>query len=164
MSPPAQRDRRGHRSGAVAGSPDSGGQPSALLVDPVGPQPHNERELCTLYCALLAQGSNLSAADLARMVEGPSADSIGWFMRTLEEEGRLRQASDAVVNYLRSHKIASHPDLNAHDRLVDSVEATMNCVTSSVPAPGHHQPVSADHRRLHFLCRTATVMAILEAA
>jgi len=41
------------------------------------------------------------------MVDGPSADSIGWFMRTLEEEGRLRQASDAVVDYLRSHKIAS---------------------------------------------------------
>jgi TnpA family transposase len=73
----------------------------------LGRSPHNERELYTLYCALLAQGSNLSAADLARMVDGPSADSIGWFMRTLEEEGRLRQASDAVVDYLRSHKIAS---------------------------------------------------------
>jgi hypothetical protein len=27
-----------------------------------------------------------------------------------------------------------------------------------------HQYISADHRRLHFLRRTATVMAILEAA
>jgi hypothetical protein len=74
----------------------------------LGRSPHNERELYTLYCALLAQGSNLSAADVARMVDGLSADSVGWFMRMLEEDGRLRQASDAVVNYLRSHKIASH--------------------------------------------------------
>ncbi|MGH7084809.1 MAG: Tn3 family transposase, partial [Acetobacteraceae bacterium] len=74
----------------------------------LGRSPHNERELYTLYCALLAQGSNLTAADLARMVDGISTDSIGWFMRTLEEEGRLRQASDAVVDHLRSHQIATH--------------------------------------------------------
>jgi TnpA family transposase len=70
--------------------------------------PHNERELYTLYCALLAQGSDLSAAEVARMVDGASADSIGWFMRKLEEEGRLRQASDAVATYLRGHRIARH--------------------------------------------------------
>jgi TnpA family transposase len=74
----------------------------------LGRSPHSERELYTLYCALLAHGSNLSATDIARMVNGLSADSVGWFMRILEEEGRLRQASDAVVDYLRSHKTASH--------------------------------------------------------
>lgn len=74
----------------------------------LGRAPHNERELTTLYCALLAHGSDLSAADVARMVNGPSADSVAWCMRMLEEDGRLRQASDAVVNYLRSHKIAAH--------------------------------------------------------
>lgn len=68
--------------------------------------PHNERELYTLYCALLALGSDLSAAEVARMVDGVPADSIGWFMRKLEEDGRLRQASDAVVTYLRGHRIA----------------------------------------------------------
>jgi hypothetical protein len=55
----------------------------------LGRSPHNERELYTLYCALLAQGSNLSAADVARMVDGLSADSVAWCMRMLEEEGRL---------------------------------------------------------------------------
>jgi Tn3 transposase DDE domain len=40
------------------------------------------------------------------MVDGVPADSIGWFMRKLEEDGRLRQASDAVVTYLRGHRIA----------------------------------------------------------
>ena len=68
--------------------------------------PHNERELYTLYCALLALGSDLSAAEVARMVDAVSADSIGWFMRKLEEEGRLRQANDAVVTYLRGHRVA----------------------------------------------------------
>ena len=74
----------------------------------LGRAPHNERELTTLYCALLAHGSDLSAADVARMVDGLSADSVAWCMRMLEEDGRLRQASDAVVSYLRSHKIAAH--------------------------------------------------------
>ena len=74
----------------------------------LGRSPHNERELYTLYCALLAQGSDLSAAEVARMVDGASADSIGWLMRKLEEEGRLRQASDAVATYLRGHRIARH--------------------------------------------------------
>jgi TnpA family transposase len=73
----------------------------------LGRSPHNERELYTLYCALLALGSSLSAAELARMVDGVSADSIGWFMRKLQEEGRLRDASERVVDYLRSHKIAA---------------------------------------------------------
>jgi Tn3 transposase DDE domain len=57
--------------------------------------PRNERGLYTLYSALLAQGSDLSAAEIARMVDGISADSIGWFMRKLEGDGRLRQASEA---------------------------------------------------------------------
>ena len=74
----------------------------------LGRSPHNERELYTLYCALLAQGSDLSAAAVARMVDGISADSIGWFMRKLEEDGRLRQASDTVVTYLRAHPISRH--------------------------------------------------------
>jgi len=78
---------------------------SSILLDR---SPHNERELCTLYCALLAQGSDLSAAEVARMVDQVSADSVGWFMRKLEDERRLRQASDAVVRYLRTHKIASN--------------------------------------------------------
>jgi TnpA family transposase len=56
----------------------------------------------------LALGSDLSAAEVARMVDGVPADSIGWFMRKLEEDGRLRQAGDAVVTYLRGHRIARH--------------------------------------------------------
>ena len=70
--------------------------------------PHNERELHTLYCALLALGSDLNAAEVARMVNGVPADSIEWFMRKLEEDGRLRHASDAVVAHLRGHRIARH--------------------------------------------------------
>ena len=42
------------------------------------------------------------------MVDAISADSIGWFMRKLEEDGRQRQASDTVVTYLRAHPISHH--------------------------------------------------------
>jgi TnpA family transposase len=74
----------------------------------LGRSPHSERELHALYCALLALGSDLSAAEVARMVDGVSADSIGWLMRKLEQEGRLQAASEAVVTYLRGHRIARH--------------------------------------------------------
>ena len=32
------------------------------------------------------------------------------------------------------------------------------------PGPRHHQPISADHRRLHVLCGATTVFSILQAA
>ncbi len=32
------------------------------------------------------------------------------------------------------------------------------------PRPSHHQPVSADHRRLHLLCAATTPLSILQAA
>ena len=49
------------------------------------------------------------------------------------------------------------------DRLAGSVVLTTSFANFSVPAPAN-QLVSADHRRFHFLRRTATVLTILKAA
>jgi hypothetical protein len=54
--------------------------------------------------------------------------------------------------------------LSAHDRLTGFAEATTNCATSSVPGPALINNISANNGRLHFLRRTATVMALLQAA
>ena len=53
---------------------------------------------------------------------------------------------------------------SAHDQRAGSVEATTNCVTSSVPAPALINMFPPTHRRLQFLRRTATVMSLLQAA
>lgn len=50
----------------------------------------------------------------------------------------------------------------AIDRL--SVEATTNSATSSASAPNQIQHVPAASRRVQFLCRSVTVLGILEAA
>ena len=66
----AARDLRGDRVGATAeraGPTHSKVRFSWILLDRC---PHNERELCTLHGALFALGSGLSAADIARMVNG----------------------------------------------------------------------------------------------
>lgn len=67
----------------------------------------SEQELVTLYAALLGLGSDLSATELVRMVPALAADSVGQMMIKIEAEGRLRAANDAVLRFMRGHRIAA---------------------------------------------------------
>lgn len=68
----------------------------------LGRQPRSEGELVVLYAALIALGSDLSAADMVRMIPGVSADSVGQMMTRLEGDGRLRAANTAVLERFRA--------------------------------------------------------------
>ena len=74
----------------------------ALLGRPA----RSERELVTLYAGLLGLGSDLSAAELVRMVPTLTADSLGQMVLRIEADGRLRAANDAVLRFMRGHRIA----------------------------------------------------------
>ena len=60
----------------------------------------------TLYAGLIVLGSDLSAAELVRMVPALVADSLGQMVLRIEADGRLRAANDAVLRFLRGHRIA----------------------------------------------------------
>ena len=64
-------------------------------------------ELVTLYVALLALGSDLTAADLDRMVAGVDPDTLAAMIQRLGGGGRFRAANDAVVGFMRRHAVAS---------------------------------------------------------
>ncbi|WP_282611243.1 Tn3 family transposase [Pelagibius sp. Alg239-R121] len=72
----------------------------------LGRSPRNERELITLYGAVFALGTDLTAAEVTRMVPGLSEEAVGSMIRLIEEDQRLRRANDAIVQYLRSHEVA----------------------------------------------------------
>ena len=61
----------------------------------------------TLYAALMGLGSDLSAAELVRMVPALAADSLGQMMLKIEVERRLRAANDAVLRFMREHRVAT---------------------------------------------------------
>ena len=46
-------------------------------------------------------------AELTRMVPRVAADSLGQMMLKIETDGRLRAANDAVLGFMREHRIAS---------------------------------------------------------
>ena len=93
----------------------------ALLGRPA----RSEAELITLYSALLALGSDLTVADLVRMVPGIDTDILGQMVLRLESESRLRAANDEVVRFMRKHRVASlwGPGLCASADMV-SLDAT----------------------------------------
>lgn len=72
----------------------------------LGRSPHSQREAVILYSALLGLGSDLEAADVERMVDGVSADSVGLMMQRLEDSGRLREANQAVVRFTSGLNVA----------------------------------------------------------
>ena len=53
-------------------------------------------------------GTDKTAAEMARMVDGVSDDRIELSMRAVEENGQLRTASDAVAAAMLAYPIASH--------------------------------------------------------
>ena len=71
----------------------------------LGRPPRSELELITLYGAILALGTELSAAQLARMAPRLDEESLGVMIARLEAEARLRAANDEVVAFMRDHLI-----------------------------------------------------------
>jgi TnpA family transposase len=67
----------------------------------------SEQELVTLYAGLMGLGSNLSEAELVRMVPALAADSLGQMMLRIEVEGRLSAGNDAVLRFMREHRVAT---------------------------------------------------------
>ena len=74
----------------------------------LGREPHNRRELLMVYAAVLAHGTSMSAAELSRMIPEVPTEAIRRNMKRLCDERLLRQASDAVVQYLPRFGIAGH--------------------------------------------------------
>lgn len=81
----------------------------------LGRAPRGDAELIAFYAALLALGSDLSAADMARMVPGLSADTVAAMIRRLEhstdhgpDNGKsgLRAANAAVLDHFRRLPVA----------------------------------------------------------
>jgi hypothetical protein len=60
----------------------------------------------TLYAALLGLGCGLAASEVVRMVPALDAGSVGQIMLKIEAEGRLRFANDAVLRFMRDHRVA----------------------------------------------------------
>jgi TnpA family transposase len=73
----------------------------------LGRPARSEQELVTLYAALLSLGSDLSVAELTRMVTPVAADSLGQMVLRIEADGRLRAANDAVLRFMREHRVAT---------------------------------------------------------
>jgi TnpA family transposase len=91
----------------------------------LGRPARSENELVTLYAGLLGLGSDLSTAELVRMVPALAADSLSQMVLRIEADGRLRAANDAVLRFIRGHLIAAlwgHGLFASADMM--SVEAT----------------------------------------
>ena len=73
----------------------------------LGRPARSEQELVTLYAGLLGLGSGLSVAELVRMVPSLAADSVGHMLLKIEADGHLRAANDAVLRFMREHRIAT---------------------------------------------------------
>ena len=84
---------------------DAEGSFSKILL---GRAATSERELVTLYAAVMACGTERSAVDLERMVPGLDAEAIGLMMRRLEIDNLLRKANEAVIAVMRRHRIVSN--------------------------------------------------------
>jgi len=78
---------------------------SSLLL---GREATGADELQALYAAILALGTDKTAAEMARMVDGVSDDRIELAMRAMEDNGHLRAASDAVAAEMLATPLAVH--------------------------------------------------------
>jgi TnpA family transposase len=74
----------------------------------LGREPRPRTELLMVYAAVLAHGTSMSAADIARMVPELSATAIRQMMSRIGDERMLRQAADAVLEFMHRHPIAQH--------------------------------------------------------
>jgi TnpA family transposase len=74
----------------------------------LGREPNSRRELLMVYAAVFAHGTSMSASDVSRMIPELPVEAVRQTMKRLSDERRLRQASDAVVQYLHRFEIAKH--------------------------------------------------------
>lgn len=91
----------------------------------LGREPRSSTELLMVYAAVLAHGTSMSAADIARMVPELSASAIRQMMSRIADERMLRQAADGVLEFMHRHPIAQHwgrADLASSDMM--SLETT----------------------------------------
>jgi len=72
----------------------------------LGRQPSSEAELLALYGALLAHGTELDIAGVAKMMPSTSKDRISECMDLFENEEALSRANTSVVDFLRNHDVA----------------------------------------------------------
>ena len=101
---------------------DSATRFSWLLL---GREPRSRAELLMVYAAVLAHGTSLTAADIARMVPELASAAIRQMMHRIADERKLRQAADAVLEFMDRHPIAAHwgrADLASSDMM--SMEMT----------------------------------------
>ncbi|MFS8979337.1 Tn3 family transposase, partial [Cupriavidus necator] len=91
----------------------------------LGREPLSRSELLLVYAAILAHGTSMSAADLARMVPELSPPAIRQMMHRIADERKLRHAAEAVLTFMHQHPIAQHwgrSDLASSDMM--SLETT----------------------------------------
>ncbi len=91
----------------------------------LGREPHSRSELLLVYAAILAHGTSMSAADLARMVPELSPPAIRQMMHRVADERKLRHAAEAVLTFMHQHPIAQYwgrSDLASSDMM--SLETT----------------------------------------
>ncbi|HVK93862.1 MAG TPA: Tn3 family transposase [Noviherbaspirillum sp.] len=67
----------------------------------------DEHELVSLYAALIAHGTEIDAKSVAAMIPQLDPAHVSSAMRALETPGRLRRASEAVVDFQMKHEIAA---------------------------------------------------------
>jgi TnpA family transposase len=70
--------------------------------------PHSVEELHHLYAALLAHGTDLTPAQVVRMVPGITADGVSQAMHFMEDEKLLRKANETVLAYFYRHPITKN--------------------------------------------------------
>ncbi|CAJ3199676.1 transposase Tn3 family protein [Burkholderia pseudomallei] len=91
----------------------------------LGREPRSRGELLMVYAAVLAHGTSMAAAEVARMVPELSAGAIRQMMQRVADERVLRQAADAVLGFMHRHPVATHfgrADLASSDMM--SLETT----------------------------------------
>ncbi len=91
----------------------------------LGREPLSRSELLLVYAAILAHGTSMSAADLARMVPELSPPAIRQMMHRIADERKLRHAAEAVLTFMHQNPIAQHwgrSDLASSDMM--SLETT----------------------------------------
>lgn len=74
----------------------------------LGREPRTRAELLLVYAAVLAHGTSMSAAEIARMIPELTPAAIRQMMRMVADERKLRQAADAVLEFMNRHPIAAH--------------------------------------------------------
>lgn len=72
----------------------------------LGRRAKDERELVSLYAALIAHGTEIDAKGVAAMIPGLDPAQVTGAMRALETHGRLRRANARVVEFQTKHDIS----------------------------------------------------------